>query len=284
MAGERADPAAGAPGPESRLVFDRALVRRHRERAAAGFAAHDFLKREVAERLSERLDDIKRRFPLALDLACHDGAVGRAVAGRGGIRQLIQCDLSEAMVTRARGGPRAVADEEWLPFKAASLDLVLSVLGLHWVNDLPGALVQIRRALKPDGLLLAAMLGGETLCELRQAFLSAEAAREGGASPRVSPFADVRDVGALLLRTGYDQPVVDSERITTRYPDALALMRDLRGMAEANASVARRPGFTRRETLLAAAAAYRDRFADASGRVPATFEVLYITAWCPPAA
>ncbi len=264
-------------------VFDRAAVRRHRERAAAGLAAHAFLLREVAARLAGRLDDIRRRFPAALDLGCHGGVLARALEGRGGVERLVQTDLSVAMVRRAEG-PRVVVDEELLPFAAASFDLVASVLSLHWVNDLPGALVQIRRALVPDGLFLAAMLGGDTLCELRRALIEAEADEEGGASPRVSPFADVRDVGALLLRTGYDQPVVDSERITARYPDALALMRDLRGMAEANASLARRPGFTRRETLLAAAAAYRDKFADDTGRVPATFEVLYITAWRPQGA
>ena len=262
-------------------VFDRAAVRRHRDRAAAaGIEAHDFLLREVAARLAGRLDDIRRRFPAALDLGCHGGVLARALEGRGGVERLVQTDLSPALVRRAEG-PRVVADEEFLPFAAASFDLVASVLSLHWVNDLPGALVQIRRALKPDGLLLAAMLGGNTLGELREAFAAAEIAEEGGASPRLSPFTDARDAGALLQRAGFALPVVDVDAITVTYPDALALMRDLRGMGEANAVRERRAGFTRRATMMAAAAAYERRFAGADGRVPATFEVIYLTAWAP---
>jgi SAM-dependent methyltransferase len=262
-------------------VFDRAAVRRHRDRAAAaGIEAHDFLLREVAGRLAGRLDDIRRRFPAALDLGCHGGVLARALEGRGGVEHLVQTDLSPAMVRRAEG-PRVVADEELLPFAAASFDLVASVLSLHWVNDLPGALVQIRRVLKPDGLLLAAMLGGNTLGELREAFAAAEIAEEGGASPRLSPFTDAREAGALLQRAGFALPVVDVDAITVTYPDALALMRDLRGMGEANAVRERRASFTRRATMMAAAAAYERRFAGADGRVPATFEVIYLTGWAP---
>ncbi len=261
-------------------VFDRAAVRRHRDRAAAGLAAHDFLLREVAERLAGRLDDIRRSFPAALDLGCHGGVLARALAGRGGIERLVQTDLSPAMLRRAEG-PRVAADEELLPFAEGSFDLVASVLGLHWVNDLPGALIQIRRALVPDGLLLAAMLGGRTLTELREAFAVAEVAEEGGASPRLSPFTDPRDAGDLLMRAGFALPVVDVDTITVAYPDALALMRELRGMGEANAVRERRARFSRRATIMAAAAAYAERFADADGRVTATFEVLYLTAWAP---
>ncbi len=261
-------------------VFDRAAVRRHRDRAAAGLAAHDFLLREVAGRLAGRLDDIRRRFPAALDLGCHGGVLAGALEGRGGVERLVQTDLSPAMVRRAEG-PRVAADEELLPFAAASFDLVASVLSLHWVNDLPGALIQIRRALKPDGLLLAAMLGGNTLGELREAFAAAEIAEEGGASPRLSPFTDARDAGALLQRAGFALPVVDVDAITVAYPDALALMRDLRGMGESNAVRERRAGFSRRATIMAAAAAYEERFAQTDGRVPATFEVIYLTAWAP---
>lgn len=267
----------------SMAVFDRGLVRRHRERAAATIAAHGFLLAEVAERLADRLADVRRGFPKALDLGCHDGALARALAGRGGVETLVQADVSEAFVRRC-AGLRVVCDEEALPFGPASFDLVLSCLNLHWVNDLPGALVQARRALKPDGLFLAAMFGGETLRELREAFLRAELAREGGAGLHVSPFADVRDAGALLQRAGFALPVADADRLTVRYDDPLALMADLRGMGEANAALERRRSFLKRGTLIAARESYRRMFADADGRVPATFEVLYLTAWCPHAS
>jgi len=280
-------------------VFDRRAVRRHRERAAETLARHDFLLREVAERLAERLDDVTRGFPLALDLGCHDGCLGRALAGRrgrggrggrgsrsgrGGIETLVQADLSPAMARKAAGGagrPTLAADEEALPFAAAAFDAVFSLLSLHWVNDLPGALVQVRRALKPDGLFLAAMLGGETLKELRGALVAAEAEVEGGAGPRVSPFADVRDLGALLQRAGFALPVADVDDIPVSYPNALELMADLRGMGEANAVVGRRRGFSRRATLLRAAELYTERHADPDGRLPATFQVIYLTGWAP---
>ncbi len=260
--------------------FDRKQVRRHRERAARSLEQHDFLFREVGERLLDRLDDTKRRFPVALDLGCHGGELGRLLRGRGGIERLVQLDLSLAMARRA-GGLALVADEEALPVGEARLDLVLSNLSLHWVNDLPGALIQLRAALKPDGLFLAAMLGGESLAELRTAFIEAELAEEGGVSPRLSPFADLRDAGALLQRAGFALPLVDRDEITVSYPDALALMRDLRGMGESNAVAARRKGFSRRATLLRAAAIYAERFALADGRVPARFQVIYLTGWAP---
>jgi SAM-dependent methyltransferase len=268
------------------VVFNRRVVRRHRDRAAARLAEHDFLFREVAERLCDRLDDMKRRFPLALDLGCHAGAIGRAFGDRGGIETLVQCDLSIRMAARAReaGRPGALtlaADEEFLSFKDASFDLVLSCLSLHWVNDLPGALLQARRALKPDGLFLAALFGGETLKELRQALTEAEIAVEGGLSPRVSPFADVRDLGGLLQRAGFALPVVDGDTIMVSYGDPLTLMADLRAMGESDAGIHRRRGFTRRRTLTTAAERYRALFGDAEGRVPATFQVIYLTAWAP---
>ena len=270
-------------------VFDRRAVRRHRERAAKTLAAHDFLLREVADRLAERLDDVTRRFPLALDLGCHDGALGRALGGcgrrggRGGIETLVQSDLSPAMAEKAAdcGRPALAADEEALPFAEATFDAVFSLLSLHWVNDLPGALIQVRRALKPDGLFLAAMLGGETLKELRAALLEAEVEVEGGAGPRVSPFADVRDLGALLQRAGFALPVADVDDIEVSYPNAVKLMADLRGMGEANAVADRRKGFSRRATLMRAAELYAERHADPDGRLPATFQVIYLTAWAP---
>jgi SAM-dependent methyltransferase len=155
------------------------------------------------------------------------------------------------------------------------------VLGLHWVNDLPGALIQIRRALKPDGLFLGALLGGATLSELRAALIEAELAEEGGASPRVAPFAELRDAGGLLQRAGFALPVADADRIAVSYPDALALMRELRAMGESNTLRARRRGFTRRATLARAAAIYGEKFAAAEGRVRASFEIVTLTGWAP---
>ncbi|HJN23979.1 MAG TPA: methyltransferase domain-containing protein [Rhodospirillales bacterium] len=265
---------------DSLAIFNRHVVRLHRDRAAAGIKKHGYLFAEVGERLADRLDDVKRRFPLALDLGCHGGELSRLVTERGGIETLVQCDISPRMARRA-GGHCLAADEEFLPFSPACLDLVLSSLSLHWVNNLPGALAQIRRALKPDGLFLATMLGGATCKELRTALAEAEIAEEGGLSPRVSPFADAVDLGALLQRAGFALPVVDQDTITVSYGDPWKLMADLRGMGESNAVIERRRGFTRRATLMAGARRYRELFGDAEGRVPATFQVIYLTAWAP---
>ncbi len=272
------------PISDTMFVFDRRSVRVHRERAAGTIGDYDFLFREVGERLADRLDDVRRQFPTALDIGCHGGMLAGLFNGRGGIETLVQTDLSPRMAAVAASAGAAIAvaaDEEALPFRPSSFDLATSLLSLHWVNDLPGALTQIRLALKPDGLFLAAMLGGQTLNELRQTLMEAEIALEGGLSPRIAPFADVRDAGALLQRAGFALPVVDTETITVSYADPLRLFRDLRGMGESNAVLARRKTFSRRETLMAAAARYRDAFADADGRVPATFQVIYMTGWAP---
>ena len=268
------------------MVFDRRQVRRNRDRAAGDLGQFDFLFREVAEHVADRLDDVKRDFPVALDLGCRDGTLARLLSGRGGIERLVQCDLSPAMAAAAasNGRPTLAADEEALPFAPASFDLVLSVLSLHWVNDLPGALLQARQCLKPDGLFIGALLGGETLLELRTALMQAEIEEEEGASPRVSPFADIRDAGALLQRAGFALPVIDSDSITATYGDALSLMRDLRGMGEANAVRTRRRSVMRRTTLLRAAALYEELFRQADGRLPATFQVITMTAWAPDAS
>ena len=272
---------------ETPEVFNRRAVRRHRDRAARRLARHDFLLAEAAARLLDRLDDIKRDFPLALDLGCRTGILAGARGGRGGVRTLIQCDLSEQMARAARdgdGGPALVADEEALPFADGAFDLILSSLALHWVNDLPGTLVQIRRALKPDGLFLAAMFGGETLKELRGALTEADLATSGGASPRVSPFAQVRDLGQLLQRAGFALPVVDADTVTVAYAEPARLLADLRGMGEANAVALRRRSFSRRQVFAQAHENYRRAAgADAAdgGRVPATFQIVYLTAWAP---
>src|SRR5579883_330453 len=235
-------------------VFDRRAVRVHRARAARAPQLADFLVAESAERLLDRLDDVLRRFPLALDLGCRDGVLARLLRGRGGIETLIHADAAFEFARQAPP-PRLVAEA--------------------------GALLQLRRCLKPDGLLLAALFGGDTLVELRGALMEAELAEEGGASPRVSPVADVRDLGMLLQRAGFALPVVDSERVTVTYPDALALMRDLRAMGETNAVVERRRGFTRRSTLARAAALYAERHGRPDGRIAARFEIITLTAWAP---
>ncbi|MGQ0664471.1 MAG: methyltransferase domain-containing protein [Pseudomonadota bacterium] len=276
---------------EVQKVFDRRAVRRHRDRAAKHLSDHDFLFREVGQRLVERLELVKRRFPVALDLGAHGGTLGALLGGRGGIETLVQCDLSPRMAARARAAlpPAApplvvTGDEEWLPFGPRVFDLVLSCLSLQWVNDLPGALVQIRAALKPDGLFLGAVFGPDTLVELRRALIEAELAERGGAGARVSPFVEVREAGALLQRAGFSLPAVDADVVTVTYASALDLMRDLRGMSESNAIAGRQRHFTRRSTILRATAIYADSFADRSGRVPATFQIVTMTGWAPHAS
>lgn len=266
-------------------VFDRSLVRRHRDRASEKIGDFTFLFDAVAERLSDRLLDITRSFPNCLDLGSRGNALADALSSRKDTNLLVRSDFSPSMAKAALipGSPHVAvsADEERLPFAAASFELVTSNLTLHWTNDLPGALIQIRQILTPDGLFLGTMLGGETLNELRTAWLEAEIEQEGGASPRLSPLADLRDAGALLQRAGFALPVADVDRITVSYPNALKLMQDLRGMGETNAIHDRRRTLTRRTTLFRAAEIYQEKFGDADGRIPATFDILTLTGWAP---
>jgi SAM-dependent methyltransferase len=262
-------------------LFDRALLARRRARVAASAAQHDFLLARVADDLAERLAIVRRSFPLAANLGAHHGLVSQAIQGIAGVERVIDVDATAAALLRSRTNLRVVAEDDALPFADASLDLVVSGLSLQLVNDLPGALVQIRRALKPDGLLLASLLGGATLKELRDAWLAAEAEISGGASPRVAPFADVRDMGALLQRAGLALPVVDSETVTVTYANPLALMQEIKAMGASNMLIARRRTPVTRALLLRAAEIYAARFAGPDGRVPATFEILTLTAWAP---
>jgi SAM-dependent methyltransferase len=261
-------------------VFDRMILRARRARVAARLGEVDFLIRAAAERLLERVRDVRREFPLALELGCHTGQMATLLDGCPQIGRLLQADLSHEMVRRARG-PRLVADEEALPFGRSCLDLVLSCFSLHWVNDLPGALAQIRYALKPDGLFLAAMPGGTTLAELRESLLRAELEVGGGASPRVSPFVDVRAAGMLLQRAGFALPVVDVDTITVTYDHPLRLIAELRAMGEANALTQRDRASFGRATLLRACEIYRELFGDGAGRIPATFQILMLSGWTP---
>jgi NADH dehydrogenase [ubiquinone] 1 alpha subcomplex assembly factor 5 len=278
------DAAAVSPSENPASLFDRRAWRAHRERAAriaqGGAGAADFLHAEIADRLVDRLEIVNREFAVALDLGARDGALARILAERRGTRLVVAAEPASRFLARA-SGLRVATDPELVPFRDASFDLIASTLVLHWVADLPGALIQLRRALKPDGLLLAAMLGGSTLIELRTALFEAELAEEGGVSPRVSPAIELADAAALLQRGGFALPVADSETITVTYPDMLALLRDLRGMGETNALVARRRGGLRRATLARAAMIYAERFGDAAGRIPASFEILFLCGWAP---
>jgi len=276
------DPAPPPSPPAGPMrVFDRHLHARRRARAAAGFEAHDFLVSRAAADIAERIGAINRSFPAALDLGCHRGALAAALPKAADkVGMLVSADIAPAMLAHAPN-IRVAADEEALPFRDASLDLVSSVLSLHWVNDLPGALIQIRRALKPDGLFMAALFGGDTLTELRQALAEAEIECEGGLSPRISPFADIRDMGSLLQRAGFALPVVDTDRVVVRYTDPLKLMAELRGMGETNALMERRRTPMRRSTLDRAIEIYRKKFGLPDGRVPATFEIVTATGWAP---
>jgi len=264
--------------PEHPAIFDRLLLRERQRRARARGPA-TFLIDRVAAELAERLAAVLRTFDVAVDLGTPTDALRRALASMAKIGTLI----AAAPAAAALDGqfPRVVADEEALPFADGALDLAVSALVLHWVNDLPGALVQIRRALKPDGLLLAAMLGGDTLTELREAFAAAESEIEGGISPRVAPFADLRELGSLMQRAGFALPVVDSDRLTVRYDSVFALMRDLRAMGATNVLTERRRAPLKRRTLLRMAAIYAERFVDTDGRVRATFEIAWLSGWSP---
>jgi SAM-dependent methyltransferase len=262
-------------------LFDRLL---HRLRLARAAPRHeDFLKARVASDLVQRLAAVNRRFPVAVDLGARTGAFARALAGSEAAAKvdwLAQADLSEAMLA-GTSGPRLVADEGRLPLAEGGVDLIVSSLALHWIDDLVGALIQIRRALKPDGLFLGALCGGATLTELRQCLTEAEVAETGGAGPRVSPFLDAFDGAALLQRAGFALPVADVDTVSVRYDHPLRLMADLRAMGETNVLLDRpRTALTRR-VLDRASQLYFERFADADGRITATFEVITLTGWSP---
>ena len=259
------------------VLFDRKLLRARRIRALR-LGAADFLLEHIAAELADRLSAVMRTFDLVADIGTPGAAVRRVLRERGLAGRIIALD---SLLPQPPGDGAVVADEEALPFADAALPLAVSALSLQFVNDLPGTLIQIRRALKPDGLFLCAMAGGDTLTELRQSFAAAEADIEGGVSPHVAPFADVRDLGALLQRAGFALPVTDSDRLTVRYADAFALMHDLRRMAATNVLYERRRQPLRRATLLRMAEIYAQRFSDADGRVRATFEIVWLSGWAP---
>ncbi|OHB30212.1 MAG: SAM-dependent methyltransferase [Phenylobacterium sp. RIFCSPHIGHO2_01_FULL_69_31] len=270
--------------PAPPRLFDRVLHRKRLDRAAPGFANADFLQRRAAYDVAERLGPILRTFSLAVDLSARGGAFAEALAAEapGRVDTLIEADLSHRMLT-GRHGLRLAADEERLPFADGSLDLIVSTLGLHWTNDVVGALIQIRRALKPDGLFIGAFLGGTTLTELRQSLVAAESEILGGAGSRVSPFADAQDAANLLQRAGFVQPVSDVDTVTVRYEHPLKLLTDLRQMGETSVLADRHPKPLTRALLHRTFEIYAERFGGEDGRVPATFEILTLTGWAPAA-
>ena len=258
---------------DAMLIFDRDAVRHHRDRAAATVEGVADLLADAAERLLDRLDDTTHRFTQALDLGGR-GVVAPMLRARG--IATVSADLSLAMARR-NGGLAVAADEEFLPFAPGSFDLVVASLSLHWVNDLPGALLQIRRCLRPDGLFLASLPCLGTLGELRAALTEAEAALTGGAAPRISPFPELRDCAGLLSRASFVLPVADLEEIRVLYADPLALLRDLRGAGESNALRLRDRRIPPRALFAGALAGLPEQ----DGRVPATLRLAMMTGWAP---
>lgn len=244
-------------------VFDRALLRARFSRAQK-LGPEEFLLARVAEDMAERLHATLRDFAEAVDLGTPGTALGAAL---------------QARLPNLRTVP--IPDDEHLDLAPQSQQLIVSALALQFVNDLPGVLAQIHAALKPDGLLLAAMIGGETLTELRQAFAAAEVEIEGGMSPHVAPLADLRDIGALLQRARFALPVADVDRVIVRYGNVFSLMQDLRRMGAGNILTQRRRTPLRRATLLRMAEIYAERFADPDGRIRATFDIVWLSGWSP---
>ncbi|MEK1851934.1 MAG: methyltransferase domain-containing protein [Phyllobacterium sp.] len=259
-------------------VFDRTLLLKRRIRALKQHGnSADFLLARAADDLEERLSAVERKFDVAVDLASHTGLAAQALQRSGKATTIVRVEQD----ARFLGGafPAVVADEEALPLKPASVDLIVSLLSLHLTNDTPGTLLQIRRALKPDGLFLGAMAGENTLSELRECLLVAESEIFGGASPRVAPFADVRDAGGLLQRAGFTLPVTDIESYTVRYDSAFALMRDLRAMGMQNALIGRSRQPLTRHFFMRVAEIYAARFSDPDGRIRATFSFIWMSGW-----
>jgi SAM-dependent methyltransferase len=268
--------------PGAPRIFDQRLIGSRRDRIAAKSAVTeaDFLLARVADDFVERLGIVRREFPLAANIGAYHGLLAERLRELPNIGEIIDVEPAVRCLQFA-GGPKIAARDEALPFAPRSLDLVVSGLSLHLVNDLPGTLLQINRALKPDGLLLAALLGGETLKELREAWLLAESELFGGASPRVAPFADVRELGGLLQRAGFALPVADSDVIRATYESPLALMQEIKAMGASNMLSERRRTPVSRRLLLRACDIYQEEFGLPNGRVRATFEIVTLTGWVP---
>lgn len=270
-------------------LFDADQVRMHRDRAAQSYGDYDFLKQRESSQLIERLEDMSRDFARVLDFGAHDGTAAERLAGHKQVGSVEAAEISPAMraLAEAKGLKTRAIEGEALGLPDAEYDLVTSILSLHWMNDLPGALVQIRQALKPDGLFLGCLFGAGTLTELRTSLLEAETELTGGATPRISPLPGLQDMAGLLQRTGFALPVVDVEPVTVRYGDPLKLLADLKGMGEqaAFAPSDRAPRKPMSRRLLARMAEiYAERFSDPDGRLRATFNVVWLSGWAPDAS
>ena len=265
--------------PSDIKVFDRTRLRGLRRRTAARLNDHSFLIDWAETQICDRLQDIKRNFETTLHIG--HPPLSKATKNRGGYTPHSSQELELCKINKSGAEHFFVMDEECLPLADNSLDLIISNLNLHSVNDLPGALIQMRRALKPDGLFLAAMFGGETLYQLRESLMQTEIAMHGGVSPRVFPFADKQQMGALLQRAGFALPVVDSEIVTVTYETIFDLMHDLRGMGESNIIRARNRRYPGREFFSQAGEYYRQNFSDSAGRLETGFEVIFLLGWAP---
>ncbi|ORY44750.1 S-adenosyl-L-methionine-dependent methyltransferase [Rhizoclosmatium globosum] len=273
--------------PAAMKVFDRnvKVIQRNASALRSDSKTFDYLRDEVADRLVDRLLDIKRRFPKVLDVGSGAGHIIKYV-DKDMMDHLVQLDSAEKMLYRDKNETYEVsterihADEEFLPFHEDTFDCVLSSMSMHWVNDLPGTLIQIRKCLKPDGAFLGAMVGGETLYELRTSLQLAQVEREGGVAPHVSPMADLRDLGSLLSRAGLTLTTLDTDEIVVRYPSMYELIQDLSAMGEGNA-IFNRTGCLTRDTIDAAAEIYKSVYGNEDGSIPATFQILYMIGWKP---
>lgn len=270
----------------SPIMFDRARVTRNRDRASSRFREYAFLKGRESTQLLERLNDTSREFERALDIGAHDGQACEALRESGKVKQIIALESAPRMVAKlqSNGFETVSTKTEKLPFPEASFDLATSVLSLHWINDLPGVLTQVRQVLAPDGLFLASLFGGGTLSELRASLIEAESEITGGISPRLSPLPGLQDMAGLLQRAGFALPVADVERVTVRYSHPIKLLEDLKGMGE-QAAFAPREGQERRplsrRILARMSEIYQSRFSDPDGKVRATFEIIWLSGWAP---
>ena len=268
---------------EDHRLFDRPLLRRRRDRFAHEIGARDFLISHVAREIGERVDLMLRDFPQALDLGAYNGVLGRTVGALPSVRSVVYAESAGAYAALCPR-PALVCEEDLLPFADASFNLVVSGLSLHRVNDLPGALIQVRRALAPDGLFMAAALGARSLTELRETLIAAEGEMSGGASPRVSPFGDVRAYGALLQRAGFALPVTDAEELTIAYANLRDLMHEVRALGGGNVLLSRSKRPLVPGTLRRAEEIYRARHSAPNGEITATFEFVYMSGWAPDAS
>ncbi|KAE8300652.1 Arginine-hydroxylase NDUFAF5, mitochondrial [Larimichthys crocea] len=266
-------------------VFNREMKKRQKNWAASLQDGHhyDYLRDEVGCRVADRVYDIARTFPLALDIGGGKSHIAEHLS-KEVVERVFLTDVSEKTLKQMRQSEmpthRVLADEEFLPFKENTFDLVVSSLSLHWINDLPGALKQIHQVLKPDGVFIGAMVGGETLYELRCSLQLAETEREGGFSPHISPYTAVTDLGNLLGQAGFNMLTVDTDEVQVHYPGIFEVMTDLQGMGESNCAWNRR-SLLHRDTILAAAAIYKEMYGNEDGSIPATFEILYMIGWKP---